>query len=93
MTPPRSIQTSESRIGSVPKLGQASILIVRCSHFPLVHDKSSNLSLEQWMKAFHLYMSVFIMQPANLPSTRKILKYMQVIQNLYEQGGSVSIWI
>ena len=49
--------------------------------------KGSNLSLEQWMKAFHLYMSVYLMQPANLPSAGKMLKYMQVIQNLYDQGG------
>ena len=49
--------------------------------------KGSNLSLEQWMKAFHLYMSVYLMQPSNLPSARKMLKYMQVIQNLYDQGG------
>ena len=49
--------------------------------------RGSNLSLEQWIKAFHLYMSVYLMQPDNLPSARKMLKYMQVIQNLYDQGG------
>ena len=60
----------------------------RSSHFARATAKvgGSQLSLEQWMKAFHLYKSVFIMQPANLPSARKMLKYMQVIQNLYGQG-------
>ncbi|RLJ22738.1 hypothetical protein DJ031_00305 [bacterium endosymbiont of Escarpia laminata] len=50
--------------------------------------KSTALSFEQWGQAFQLYMSVYLLQPTNLHAAVKMLKYIEVIRGLAEDGGN-----
>ena len=49
--------------------------------------KDAVMSVDQWGRAFQLYMSVYLLQPANLPSAVKMLKYMEVVRGLADAGG------
>ncbi|RLJ22837.1 hypothetical protein DJ031_00180 [bacterium endosymbiont of Escarpia laminata] len=50
--------------------------------------KDSVLTFGQWGQAFQMYMSVYLLQPANLPSAVKMLKYMEIVRGLAEEGGN-----
>ena len=50
--------------------------------------KAEPLSFERWVQAFQLYMSVYLLAPANALLAVKMLKYMEVIRRLAEQGGN-----
>ena len=50
--------------------------------------KTEPLSFERWVQAFQLYMSVYLLAPANALLAVKMLKYMEVIRHLAEQGGN-----
>ena len=50
--------------------------------------KTEPLSFERWVQAFQLYMSVYLLAPANALLAVKMLKYMEVIRRLAEQGGN-----
>ena len=50
--------------------------------------KAEPLSFERWVQAFQLYMSVYLLAPANVLLAVKMLKYMEVIRRLAEQGGN-----
>ena len=54
--------------------------------FP-ARPKDVVLSIDQWGRAFQLYMSVYLLQPANLPCAVKMLKYMEVVRGLADAGG------
>ena len=43
-------------------------------------------SYERWLQAFNLYMSVYLLLPANVPLAVKILKYAEIIRGLAEEG-------
>ena len=42
---------------------------------------------ERWLQAFNLYMSVYLLLPANVPLAVKMLKYEEIIRGLAEEGG------
>ena len=42
---------------------------------------------ERWLQAFNLYMSVYLLLPANVPLAVKMLKYAEIIRGLAEEGG------
>ena len=44
-------------------------------------------SYERWLQAFNLYMSVYLLLPANVPLAVKMLKYAEIIRGLAEEGG------
>ena len=44
-------------------------------------------SYERWLQAFNLYMSVYLLLPANVPLAVKMRKYAEIIRGLAEEGG------
>ena len=50
--------------------------------------KAEPLSFECWVQAFQLHRSVYLLAPANALLAVKMLKYMEVIRRLAEQGGN-----
>ena len=53
--------------------------------------KDAVLSIDQWGRAFQLYMSVYLLQPANLPCAVKLLKYMEVVRGVGRCGGRLAV--
>ena len=49
--------------------------------------KDEVLSFEQW-GSLSADMSVYLLQPANLPCAVKMLKYMEMVRGLVEEGGN-----
>ena len=49
--------------------------------------KDAAVSIDQWGRAFQLYMSAYLLQPANLPCAVKMLKYTEVVRELADAGG------
>ena len=39
------------------------------------------------MQAFQMYMSVYLTQPANLPCATKMLKYIEAVRGLAQEGA------
>ena len=50
--------------------------------------KTEVLSFQQWLKAFEMFMSVYLVHPGHLPSAPHMLKYIETVRNLYERGGN-----
>ena len=50
--------------------------------------KTDVLSFQQWLKAFEMFMSVYLVHPGHLPSAPHMLKYIETVRNLYERGGN-----
>ena len=54
---------------------------------PAKAKPSEALSFQLWMQAFQMYMSVYLMQPTNLPCATKMLKYIEVVRGLAQEGA------
>ena len=54
---------------------------------PAKAKPSETLSFPLWMQAFQMYMSVYLTQPANLPCATKMLKYIEVVRGLAQEGA------
>ena len=54
---------------------------------PAKANPSETLSFQLWMQAFQMYMSVYLTQPANLPCATKMLKYIEVVRGLAQEGA------
>ena len=50
--------------------------------------KAEVLSFQQWLKAFEMFMSVYLVHPGHLPSAPHLLKNIETVRNLYEHGGN-----
>ena len=50
--------------------------------------KLSFISFQQWVKAFKICMSVYLMQPHAVAHAPALLKYMGVVRSLSERGGN-----
>ena len=46
------------------------------------------LSFQQWLKAFEMFMSVYLVHPGHLPSAPHMLKYIETVRNLSERGDN-----
>ena len=44
-------------------------------------------SFQRWLKAFEVYMSIYLLQPGNVADSAKLLQYISTIRNLAERGG------
>ena len=50
--------------------------------------KLSFISFQQWVKAFEIFMSVYLLQPQAVAHAPALLKYMGVVRSLSERGGN-----
>ena len=49
--------------------------------------KTEVLSFQQWLKAFEMFMSVYLVHPGHFPSAPHMLKYIETVRNLSERGA------
>ena len=54
---------------------------------PAKAKPSETLSFQLLMQAFEMYMSVYLTQPANLPCATKMLKYIEAVRGLAQEGA------
>ena len=55
---------------------------------PAKTKHSQIVSFETWSQAFQMYMSVYLLSPMYVHDATKMLKYIEVIRGLAEQGGN-----
>ena len=55
---------------------------------PAKAKHSQIVSFETWSQAFQMYMSVYLLSPMYVHDATKMLKYIEVIRGLAEQGGN-----
>ena len=80
-TCPSSLSQTSSSIMSVQGAAASSTFCVS----PAQAKPSETLSFQLWMQAFQMYMSVYLMQPTNLPCATKMLKYIKVVRGLAQE--------
>ena len=80
---PSLTQDSEYALSILGGVASPTIRVApaKAKHSPIA-------SFETWSQAFQMYMSVYLLSPMYVHDATKMLKYIEVIRGLAEQGGN-----